>query len=259
MRLTGIAGVTALVTGAAGAIGAATARQLAAEGASVAVADVDEDGAHTVARRLGATAHPVRLDVTDSAEVERAVQEVEDRLGPIGILVNAAGVLGRTAPLTEQEDAEWERVFGVNVRGTFNCVRAVGRRMARRGRGCVITVASNSAGIVKHDQGLYGASKAAAQYLTNCAGLELAGHGVRSVVVAPGTTESPMSRTNAHLPGRRQALLRGDPERHRVGIPRGTLAEPEDIASVIGFLVSDQAAHITITTVTVDGGSTLRP
>ncbi|MFS7873175.1 SDR family oxidoreductase [Streptomyces asiaticus] len=259
MRLTGIAEVTALVTGAAGAIGAATAHQLAAEGAVVAVADIDEGGAHTVARRLGAMAHPVRLDVTDSGEVERAVQDVEDRLGPIGILVNAAGVLGRTAPLTEQEDAEWERVFGVNVRGTFNCVRAVGRRMARRGRGCVITVASNSAGIVKYDQGLYGASKAAAQYLTNCAGLELAGHGVRSVVVAPGTTESPMSRANAHLPGRRQALLHGDPERHRVGIPRGALAQPEDIACVIGFLVSDQAAHMTITTVTVDGGSTLRP
>lgn len=262
MRLTGIAGTTALITGAVGGIGSAIASCLATAGASVVAADIDDAGATALARSLrgqGASALGMRLDVTDTAEVERVVETVERTVGPIGVLVNAAGVLGRVAALTAYDDAEWERVFAVNAHGPFNCMRAVGRRMADRRAGRIITIGSNSATIVKTGQGLYGASKAAAHYLTNCLGLELAGLGVRCVVVAPGTTETAMSRANWHVSGRREALLHGEPDRYRVGIPRGRFADPEEIASVVGFLASDQAAHLTVTTVTVDGGSSLRP
>ncbi|MBB5109752.1 NAD(P)-dependent dehydrogenase (short-subunit alcohol dehydrogenase family) [Streptomyces spectabilis] len=163
------------------------------------------------------------------------------------------------AEMTEYGDAEWQQVFEVNARGPFNCMRAAGRRMASRGHGCIVTIGSNSASIVKMGQGLYGAAKAASHYLTNCLGLELAARGVRCLVVAPGTTETAMSRANEQVPGGREALLKGEPGRYRVGIPRGRFAKPEEIASVVGFLVSDQATHLAITTITVDGGSTLRP
>ncbi|MFG2146324.1 SDR family NAD(P)-dependent oxidoreductase [Streptomyces sp. NPDC048696] len=262
MKLTGIEGRTALVTGAAGGIGSAVASCLAAAGATVVAADIDEGRAAALAdslREAGSTAHGLRMDVTDPADVERVVDTVERSVGPIGILVNAAGVLGRVAALTECEDAEWQRVFAVNAHGPFTCMRAVGRRMAERRDGRIITVGSNSAAIVKTGQGLYGASKAAAHYLTNCLGLELAGLGVRCLVVAPGTTETAMSRANWHLSGRREALLHGEPDSYRVGIPRGRFAQPEEIASIVAFLASDQAAHLTVTTVTVDGGTSLRP
>jgi 2,3-dihydro-2,3-dihydroxybenzoate dehydrogenase len=141
----------------------------------------------------------------------------------------------------------------------FLPARAVARRMAPRRRGVIVTIASNSAAVLKVGQGVYGASKAAAQYVTNCLGLELAGDGIRCVVVNPGTTETPMVTSRWSTPDDRRRLLDGDAGAHRTGVPLGRLAGPADVAGAVLFLVSEQAAHITCASVTVDGGSSLRP
>ena len=262
MRLTGLRGTVTLVTGAAGGIGGCVVRRLAAEGARVAAADVREPAVRALAaelERAGTPVAPWRLDVTDAQQVEAVVASVEERLGPIGALVGAAGVLGRVAPLLDQSPEDWERVLSVNARGAFLCARAVAGRMAPRRRGVVVTIASTSAGTLKVGQGVYGASKAAAQYLTNCLGLELARDGIRCAVVSPGTTETPMV-TGRWSGGRaRRRLLGGDGAAYRVGVPLGRLAQPDDVADAVLFLLSEQAAHITCASITVDGGSSLRP
>jgi 2,3-dihydro-2,3-dihydroxybenzoate dehydrogenase len=149
-------------------------------------------------------------------------------------------------------------VLAVNAGGVFLCSRAVALRMAPRRRGVIVTVASNSAGTLKVGQGAYGASKAAAQYVTNCLGLELARDRIRCVVVNPGTTETPMVTSRWRGPGDRDRLVDGDAAAHRVGVPLGRLAEPAHVAAAVLFLASDQAAHVTCASLTVDGGSSLR-
>jgi 2,3-dihydro-2,3-dihydroxybenzoate dehydrogenase len=261
VELTGLSGQTALVTGAAGGIGWAVAAALAAAGVQVIAADLATAGLTELAAGLPAGCAPVRirpLDIADAQAVEAAVAAIEAEDGPVGLLVNAAGVIGRLGPLLAQEPEEFDRLFAVNVKGPFLTSRAVGRRMAGRGSGCIITIASNSADILRTDQSLYGASKSAVRYLTACLGLELAGHGVRCATVSPGTTNTPMARARA-IPGREAVLIAGDPVSFRAGIPLGRLAEPSDIADAVLFLASDQARHITCTTLTVDGGATLRP
>jgi 2,3-dihydro-2,3-dihydroxybenzoate dehydrogenase len=253
VRLTGL-GTVALVTGAAGGIGGCVARRLAEAGALVAGADLLEEA---VPRAAGVL--PWRLDVTDAAQVEAVVAAVEARLGPIGALVNAAGVLGTAGRLLDQTAGDWDHVFAVNARGTFLCAAAVARRMAPRRRGVIVTVASNSASTLKLGQGVYGASKSAAQYLTNCLGLELARDGIRCAVVNPGTTETPMVTARWTGDHDRDRLLEGDGASYRVGIPLGRLADPEHVADAVLFLLSEQASHITCASVTVDGGSSLRP
>jgi 2,3-dihydro-2,3-dihydroxybenzoate dehydrogenase len=250
VRATGLSGAVALVTGAAGGIGGRVAARLAEEGAIVAAADLR-------AVEPGPSVRPYALDVTDEARVEAVVAAVEAELGPIAILVCAAGVLGSCARLLDQSADEWERVFAVNARGTFLCVRAAARRMAPRGRGVVVTVASNSASALKVGQGVYGASKAAAQYVTSCLGLELARDGIRCVVVNPGTTETAMVTSRWRGPDDRRRLVDGDGA-YRAGVPLGRLAQPDDVAEAVVFLASDRAAHITCASITVDGGSSLR-
>src|SRR2546430_3935914 len=159
MRLTGLAGTVALVTGAAGGIGAGVARQLVDAGARVAATDVREAPVRALCGELGPAALPWALDVTDAARVDAVVSAVEERMGPIGLLVNAAGVLGPAGPLLAQSPADWERVLAVNAGGVVLCARAVALRMAPRRRGVIVTVASNRAGTLKAGQGAYRASK----------------------------------------------------------------------------------------------------
>ena len=259
MPLSGLAGSVALVTGAAGGIGSCVVRRLAREGATVAAADLRRDAARCLAAEVGPAARAYELDVADGARVEAVVAAVEAELGPIGVLVAAAGLLGGAARLLDQSAADWERVFSVNALGTFLCARAVAARMAPRRRGVIVTVASSSASTLRVGQGAYGASKAAAQYVTNCLGLELARDGIRCVVVNPGTTETAMVTGRWRGPADRRRLVEGDGAAYRVGVPLGRLAAPADVAEVVVFLASDAAAHITCASIAVDGGASLRP
>ncbi|WP_309062225.1 2,3-dihydro-2,3-dihydroxybenzoate dehydrogenase [Streptomyces sp.] len=248
----------ALVTGAAGGIGEAVVRTLAARGAVVAMVDRNVDRLKDLAgqvRASGGRAEAFPADVTDSAAVEAVVEQVERCLGPLAYLVNGAGVLrlGQARTLT---DEDWATTFAVNTAGVFFVSRAVVNRMVERRRGAIVTVASNAAGTARVDMAAYSASKAAATMFTKCLGLEVSRFGIRCNVVAPGSTDTPML-TALWDDDTEQASVDGMPSVFRVGIPLGRIAQPQHIADAAVFLLSDQAAHITMHGLTVDGGATL--
>lgn len=252
------AGTVAMITGAGQGIGAAVVRALVAEGAVVAAVDRNRGGLDALVAGAPAV-RPYVLDVSDGQAVEEVVELIESQLGPIGVLVNVAGIL-RTAPVVELTDGDWADTFAVNSTGVFHTGRAVGRRMAARGRGAIVTVGSNAAGVPRAGMAAYAASKAAATMFTRCLGLELARSGVRCNVVSPGSTDTEMQRAlwgeDAEAAERR--VIEGDLGAWRVGIPLGRIAAPADIAEAVVFLASDRARHITMHDLYVDGGATLR-
>ncbi|MER5354561.1 2,3-dihydro-2,3-dihydroxybenzoate dehydrogenase [Kitasatospora sp. NPDC002551] len=268
MQQSELAGAVAIVTGAGQGIGAAVTRALVAAGAVVAAVDrnpgpltvlADEVAGEAGGPAASGPVHPYLLDVSDAAAVESTVALIEDQLGPVGILVNVAGIL-RAAPVVELTDQDWADTFAVNTTGVFHASRAVGRRMAERGGGAIVTVGSNAAGVPRTGMAAYAASKAAATMFTRCLGLELGRSGVRCNIVSPGSTDTEMQRALWHddAAAAEQRVIDGDPASYRVGIPLGRIAQPADIAEAVAFLVSDRARHITMHDLYVDGGATLR-
>ncbi|MFE7559159.1 2,3-dihydro-2,3-dihydroxybenzoate dehydrogenase [Kitasatospora sp. NPDC057500] len=249
----------ALVSGAAGGIGAAVARALAEAGTTVAAVDRDGDRLAAVVGKLAAEGLPVHAhpaDVTSRAAVEALVEAVEQGTGPIGQLVCAAGVL-RLSEARWTSDEDWHATLAVNTTGVFLLARAVVNRMVPRGYGAVVTVTSNAASTARAGMAAYAASKAAATAFTRCLGLEVARYGIRCNVVAPGSTDTPMLHA-MHPPGAAaSAAVAGDPAAYRTAIPLGKVATPLDVAHAVRFLLSDRAGHITLETLTVDGGATL--
>lgn len=251
----------AVVSGAAQGIGAAVAQALARAGVPVAALDVQDEALQRFAARCEADGLPLLpycVDIADAGAVRATVEHIEARSGAIGMLANVAGVLRLGAAL-ELSDDDWAHCFAVNTHGVFHLTRAVARRMlARRGGGgSIVTVGSNAAGVPRTQMAAYAASKAAAHQFTRCLGLELAPLGIRCNIVAPGSTDTPMQRqlwTDAQAAER---IVRGAPESFRTGIPLGRIAAPADVAEAVLFLLSDAARHITLHTLTVDGGATL--
>ncbi|GAA1187006.1 2,3-dihydro-2,3-dihydroxybenzoate dehydrogenase [Kitasatospora gansuensis] len=250
----------ALVTGAAGGIGGAVVRALSERGVTVALVDRDGDRLTELAKELrnaGGRAEAFPADVTDSAEVEAVVEAVEQQLGGIDYLVNGAGVL-RLGAAKDLTDQDWSATFAVNTTGVFFISRAVVNRMVAAGRrGAIVTVASNAAGTARVDMSAYAASKAAATMFTKCLGLEVSKFGIRCNVVAPGSTDTPMLSALWEDDSAAQASIDGVASAYRVGIPLGRIAQPSHIADAVLFLLSDQAAHITMHDLTVDGGAAL--
>lgn len=256
MRLTGFEDRAAFVTGAAGGIGMAMVRLLRDAGARVFATDIAAAlDAQPLPADPGIRWHP--LDVRDSAAVDAALSEAMQTFGPIAHGVHAAGVLS-TTPLLDSTDADWQRVIDINAGGTFHVTRALGQQMAGRGSGSIVVIGSNAAGVPRLNMGAYAASKAAVAMLVRCLGLELAGRGVRCNIVAPGSTLTPM-QTGMWADDQGAArVIAGDLASFKTGIPLAKLATPEDIAQAAMFLLSDQAGHITMADLYVDGGATLR-
>jgi 2,3-dihydro-2,3-dihydroxybenzoate dehydrogenase len=250
--------VTTVVTGAGRGIGAAVARLLAARGTPVAVLDVDGEAASRTAASLDGAAG-FGVDVTDAAGLERAFDDAAAALGEVDALANVAGVL-RTGTVAELTDDDWSACLATNATGVMHACRAVARRWsdAAPDGAAIVTVASNAAGVPRAGMAAYAASKAAALAVTRCAGLELAAQGVRANVVCPGSTDTEML-AGMSLPADPAALVAGTPERFKLGIPLGRVADPDDVAETVAFLLSDAARHVTLQTLYVDGGASLGP
>ena len=247
----------AVVTGAAQGIGAAVVQQLLAQGARVALLDRNEQQLRDFYQTLNSDVCSMYVvDVADAQAVERCIEQVENTQGAIGLLANVAGILHLDS-LLDGSMSHWLDTFSVNTHGVFYVSRAVGRRMQARGEGAIVTVASNASNTPRLNMGAYAASKAASTQLTLCLGLELARAGVRCNVVSPGSTETDMQRQLWHSPQVKDAVLQGSLEQFRMGIPLQRIAQPEDVAQAVCFLLSDEAKHITMHDLRVDGGATI--
>lgn len=250
----------ALVTGAASGIGLAVAHALCRAGRRVALCDRDVAGLTVAAESLrgehGADVCSHELDVRDQASVTRVVDNIERSFGPLDAVALAAGVL-HLGDATHVSAEAWRESLDINAGGVFHVARATVHRMAARGRGALVTVASNAARTPRLDMAAYCASKAAAVMFTKCLGLEVASRGVRCNVVSPGSTDTPMLRGMGLTSGDFSAVIAGDLARHRLGIPLARVASASDIADVVLFLLSEQARHVTMQELVVDGGATL--
>jgi 2,3-dihydro-2,3-dihydroxybenzoate dehydrogenase len=259
MRLSGFEGKAAFVAGAAGGIGRAIACALSASGARVFAADLPD----AIAAAQAELQQPCEmitwapLDVTDGASVLAAVAQAETELGPLSHGVFAAGILKAT-PLLETTADQWHEVMDVNLTGCFNVTTALGKAMRPQNMGSIVAVGSNSAGIPRVNMGAYPASKAGLHMYMRCLGLELAPHGIRCNIVAPGSTLTPMQTRMWSDGSDAKFVIDGDISIHKTAIPLGKIARPEDIAESVMFLLSDQASHVTMADIYVDGGATLK-
>jgi len=241
---------TALITGAASGMGAATTRLFAANGANVVLVDRNEPLASQVAQEVGAQP-PIIGDVSDSAFCDGAVATALERHGRLDILVNCAGVIARFDALGTS-DEDWHRVMNVNITGTFFMCRAALRPMLQQQQGAIVNFGSIWGSVGGRSHVAYCASKGAVHQLTQAMALDHARDGIRVNAVCPGEVDTPMMRAGRDAPPTAESLRQMADET----IPMGRLAQPEEIAQVVLFLASDQASYMTGALVPVDAGYT---
>jgi NAD(P)-dependent dehydrogenase (short-subunit alcohol dehydrogenase family) len=245
----GLAGRVCVVTGAGRGIGAETARQLAAVGASVAVLDRDGESAATVATEIahsGRRAIAIAADVTRADAVAAAAEKVRQDLGVCDVLVNNAALVGYAGPLMDADVDQWNQTLAVNLTGALVCAQAFGRQMIAAGRaGCIVNVASICGHFALPRGGAYSVGKSGLMMLTRLLALELAEHGIRCNSVSPGFV---------HTPATDAAYRDADvAEGRRRAIPSGRIATPLDLANTIVFVASDRAGYINGQDILVDG------
>lgn len=248
-------GKRALVTGANSGIGASIARALASAGARVAVNHVvDPEAAAAVVadiRRQGGEASAFEADVSDARQVAAMFEALDRRWDGIDVLVNNAGVDGARAVAWEADPAEWFRVIRVDLLGPFQCAREALRRMVARKSGVILNLTSVHEKIAWGGYSAYTAAKAGLSMLTKTLAQEAAPFGVRVVALAPGAIRTPINRAVWSDPAGLADLV--------AKIPMGRMGEPEEVARVAAFLVSDAASYLTGSTVYVDGAMTDDP
>lgn len=247
-------GKVAIVTGAAGGIGRATALRFASEGASVVAVDLSADGAAETVSAIeaaGGTGLAVQADVTKSAEVEAYVKAAVDTYGGVDVLFNNAGIEGVIAGLEEYPEDAFDQVLNVNVKGVWLGMRHVADAMRARGGGAIVNTASGAGIQGTPSMVAYGASKHAVIGLTKTAGIEFAPAGIRVTAVCPGPIETGM------MDRIEEGFVPGDPEEFKKGFnevcPAGRYGQAEEIAALTAFLASDEAGYISGSYHSIDG------
>jgi 3-oxoacyl-[acyl-carrier protein] reductase len=250
--LTALEGKSAIVTGAARGIGAATAARLARDGASVAVVDLALDAAEVTAKAIeaaGGTAIAIAADVSVAADADAVMDRVAAEYGSVGILVNNAGVTRDNLVFKMSED-DWDTVLDVNLKSVFLMSRAAQKHMVPARSGKIVSLSSVSA-LGNRGQANYSAAKAGVQGITATLAAELGPYGINVNAVAPGFVATPMTDATAARLG---VSVEQAHEAAAAAVPLRRVAQPEDIANVIAFLVSDEASYVTGQTLYVNGG-----
>jgi 3-oxoacyl-[acyl-carrier protein] reductase len=245
-------GRVAFLTGAARGIGAAAARTLAADGAAVAIADRDAGPAEETAgmiREAGGRAMAIPLDVTDRAQVDAAVDRAASEFGRLDILVACAGLL-RDNLLFKMTDEDWDLVLDTHLKGTFLAARAAQRHMVPRRYGKMVFTSSTSA-LGNRGQSNYSAAKAGMQGLARTIAIELGPFNINVNAIAPGFIETRMTRATAERQGIDFDQMKADAAART---PLRRVGQPQDVANVIAFLVSDESSFVTGQTIYVAGG-----
>ena len=248
-------GKTALITGAARGIGLAFARAYLTEGAEVAIADINLAAAQKAAEGLGPKAHAVAMDVTKQDSIDAAFAEAIQKMGKLDILINNAALFS-AAPIAEITRADHDKLFAVNVAGTFFCLQAAARHMIPRGTGTIINMASQAG---RRGEGLvavYCATKAAVISLTQSAGLGLIQHGINVNAIAPGVVDGEhwdgvdafFAKYEGKPPGQKKKEV-------GAAVPFGRMGTAEDLTGMAIFLATPEAKYIVAQCFGVDGGN----
>jgi len=240
----------AIVTGAGSGLGKAMAIALAKAGANIIAADINVSSAEETVRELKQKGFPIKVDVTNSEEVNKMTEKVINEFGKVNILVNSAGI-ARRIPVEKMDEKEWDEVIKVNLKGTFLCVQCVGRKMIEQKKGKIINIASVSGSVANKDLiGLaaYCASKAGVILLTKVLAVEWAKHNINVNCISPGYMKTPMT-----------AKTRTDQKLYKTlldTVPFGRFGEANELAGAVVFLASDASSYITGSNLSIDGGYT---
>ena len=249
-------GKTALITGAARGIGLEFARAYIAEGATVALADINADAVARAAAELGPQAVAVQMDIGDQTSIEAGFAQAIAQMGKLDILINNAALF-TAGPLTEITRADYDRIFAVNVAGTLFCMQAAAQHMITRGEGGrIINMASQAGRRGESLVAVYCASKAAVISLTQSAGLNLISHRINVNAIAPGVVDgehwdhvdSLFAKYEGRAPGEKKRIV-GD------SVPYGRMGTAQDLVGMAIFLATDEANYICAQTFGVDGGN----
>ncbi len=240
-------GKVALVTGAGSGIGEAIARRFAADGATVAVADIDETLAKEVAESIGGSALAAAVDVSNPGSVEELVERIVRETGRLDIAVNNAGIGGVSAPVAEYPLDGWRKVIGVNLDGVFYGMRYQIPAMLKNGGGSIVNISSILGSVGFAQSAAYVSAKHGVVGLTKAAAIEYSKAGVRVNAVGPGFIETPLLRKPESA-----EIVAGVGPLH----PIGRLGRPEEVAAVVAFLAGDEASFVTGSYYTVDGAYT---
>src|SRR3979411_1482999 len=245
----------ALVTGAASGLGLATAKAFAESGASVALADWNEDAVHAAAQDMNAQGHKasaIRCDVADDAQVDAMVKTTVATFGGLDAAYNNAGVQNVLAETADTTREDYDRVMGINLQGVWSCMKFELQQMRKQGSGTIVNCSSLGGLVGGAERGIYHAAKHGVIGFTKSAALEYAARGIRINAVCPGLIWTPMADQMVAA-GQGEAL-----KAMEKSIPMGRVGRPEEIADAVLWLCSDAASYVTGQSISVDGGFIMR-